>query len=142
MSRFLTTIALSSLTVLTSTAAVAKEFGKLMPPAQDFELLVDTQPADGGKDEGVVLNKTFNMTVKVNPISEAMKKAKFTDFTFDAKMLAHKHGMVTKPKITETAPLTFRIEGVKLHMAGDWELYMGLKAGELPVKWTIPTQVK
>lgn len=121
--------------ILAPSAAFAKEVGKLMPPDQSFEVVLDADP-------GIDLNKVFTMTVKVRPLTEAMKVASFTDVQMDAKMPAHKHGMVVKPKVSATAPNEFKIEGLKLHMAGDWELYLGLKAGALPVFWTVPWSVK
>ncbi len=136
-----TAILLTAVFALGARPAHAKEFGKLMPPDQSFEMLIDTVP-EGAKDDGVVLNRTVTMTVKIHPLTDAAKTVKYTDLKLDARMQAHKHGMVTKPKITETAPNEYKIEGVKLHMAGDWEFFFGLKAGDLPVFWTVPFTVK
>ncbi len=41
-------------------------------------------------------------------------------FLFDARMPQHKHGMVTKPKVVKVSDLQYRVEGVRLHMAGLW----------------------
>lgn len=40
---------------------------------------------------------------------------------FDAIMSAHGHGMMVKPKITKLNQREWRIDGVKLHMRGDWK---------------------
>jgi hypothetical protein len=135
--------ALGAALLLAGRPAQAKELGKLMPPDQSFELLLDTVPdAASGKDVGVELNKAFAMTIRIRPLTDAAKALKFTDLKVDARMPGHKHGMVTKPKVTETAPNEYRVDGLKLHMAGDWEFYLGLKAGDLPVFWTMPHALK
>ena len=45
----------------------------------------------------------------------------------DARMPEHNHGMNVKPKIIELkAEQAYRVDGMKLHMPGDWVLYLEL----------------
>ncbi len=46
-----------------------------------------------------------------------------SQLTFDGGMPSHGHGLPTRPKVTEQlSPGRFRVEGVKFHMPGAWEL--------------------
>lgn len=47
--------------------------------------------------------------------------------TFDARMPEHDHGMPLKPVVTQTASGAFLVRGVKLPMAGTWEIVMTAK---------------
>ena len=50
-------------------------------------------------------------------------KAKLTKI--DARMPEHNHGMNVKPKIIELKAMqTYRVDGMKLHMPGDWVFYL------------------
>lgn len=122
-------------------AALAKELAKLPAPDQSFELIIDVLP-EGTKDDGLVLNKLATLTATVRPLTDSARATTFSDFRLDARMPAHKHGMVTKPVVSEPAPLTFKIAGVKLHMAGDWEFSLSLKAADVPVVWSLPYALK
>ena len=46
----------------------------------------------------------------------------------DARMPAHNHGMVTVPSIREVKPNVFAIEGIKLHMEGQWRFFLKFKS--------------
>ena len=47
----------------------------------------------------------------------------------DAHMPAHRHGMNYAPKIRATAPGRWEADGLLLHMAGQWEFLVDLRAG-------------
>lgn len=53
--------------------------------------------------------------------------SRVTDVTFDATMPAHNHGMNVKAQTTKERPGVFRIDGVKLHMPGEWKLVFKVK---------------
>ena len=61
--------------------------------------------------------------------------------SFDARMPEHGHGMLLKPRLTALAPDLYRIDGVKLHMAGTWEIALTLPAGGEPARFVIPVQL-
>lgn len=47
----------------------------------------------------------------------------------DARMPAHKHGMNYRPTIRPLGNGRFRIDGMMLHMAGQWEFAFEVQAG-------------
>jgi hypothetical protein len=122
--------------------ALAKTVGVFAAPDKSFELKVDTVPTsdktgDKSEDNGIVLNKLISLMVKIVPKDAAATTA-YGNLEFDAVMPAHNHGMVVRPKITEITPNEFRIDGVKLHMAGDWSLLFSLQVNGQPVKIAVP----
>lgn len=58
----------------------------------------------------------FYLTVKTTS-----DESVYNLINFDAIMGAHNHGMIVKPKITKVARGEWRIDGVKLHMRGEWK---------------------
>lgn len=60
-------------------------------------------------------------TVRIEPANNTV--AKPTRILFDASMPSHGHGLVTTPQVTRNlGDGEFLVEGVKFHMAGDWEI--------------------
>ncbi len=59
--------------------------------------------------------------------ANGLRLNEFSLLKFDALMPEHRHGMVTRPRIKTLAPGQYLIEGVKLHMTGDWKFIMDLK---------------
>jgi hypothetical protein len=57
---------------------------------------------------------------------------------FDARMPAHNHGMVVKPKITPLSGNQWKIDGVKLHMAGQWYFYLTFSIDDQQAQISIP----
>ena len=59
---------------------------------------------------------------------------------FDANMPAHGHGLAVQPKLIRTGEHTFRVEGVRFHMTGEWKLRVrfqdagGLHTVEFPLE--------
>lgn len=74
------------------------------------------------KLNGLPLNKMVPLVVEIQrPTGEASDGSiKFTGF--DAQMPEHAHGMVVTPKITPLDGERWRVDGVKLHMIGIWEI--------------------
>jgi len=79
----------------------------------------DTDLSAKAHIQGVTIpfNVLFSMTVVLNKDS---RSADLIDF--EAVMPAHNHGMVLKPKITRMGSREWRIDGLKLHMKGNWKL--------------------
>lgn len=120
-------------------AASAKEIGRFAAPDQSFELYVDSFPA-ATDDPGLVLNKMTSLDVRVVPREPATAVA-VSALAIDARMPQHDHGMVVLPKITALVPNEYQVDGVKLHMAGEWELLFEVKVGGETVKITAPVKV-
>jgi hypothetical protein len=95
-----------------------------------------------GDRSAVKLNTHTSLIVTLVPTSKDAPSVK--DFSFDAKMPQHKHGMVTAPKIVKISDLQYRIDGVRLHMAGLWvfEFTVTHQAGETKVFSTFDLPTK
>lgn len=76
------------------------------------------------KGESLPVNEVFTLEVLGPPGNQDLQL-----LSFDAVMPAHNHGMVLKPKIFKEKNNSWRIEGVKLHMAGDWEFVFSWQVG-------------
>lgn len=74
------------------------------------------------------LNLHTTLILSVDP--QTKNAPPVSDLSFDARMPEHKHGMVTKPKISKMADGRFRVEGVRLHMAGKWVFHFVLQHPE------------
>ena len=72
------------------------------------------------------MNQLFSLEVRIFDAVDRQLVGKNVQLLVDAAMPAHRHGMTTKPKIIATSPGNFRIQGMNLHMSGDWELYFDI----------------
>lgn len=52
-------------------------------------------------------------------------------------MPAHKHGLPTKPVVSETGAGQYIVKGIKFSMTGHWELWFHIKAGGLEERLAI-----
>jgi hypothetical protein len=85
---------------------------------QHFKIsLAPTNDQGQAFDGPIPLNKMFTGLVRITT-----GDSKVPDFkiSFDARMPAHNHGMITKPRVVKKTANEFLIEGLKFHMAGDW----------------------
>ena len=48
----------------------------------------------------------------------------------DADMPEHRHGMNHKPEVSKLGPGKFKVEGMRFHMLGYWEITIILKKGD------------
>ena len=73
--------------------------------------------------ERLPLNEPFSMRVRVlDSAARPLSDAQIT-LSVDAAMPAHRHGMNTLPAVTARGDGSFQVDGMLLHMPGDWELY-------------------
>ena len=61
---------------------------------------------------------------------------------FDADMPAHGHGLIVKPVVSPLESGRWRIDGMKFHMPGEWEVYIDMIAGARSERETIPVVVQ
>lgn len=89
---------------------------------------IHLEPSDVGCHESrpIEVGRLFCFRLSVAGMNTLQLKA-FSLLKFDAVMPEHRHGMVTRPSIKTLAPGQYLIEGLKLHMAGDWKFIMDLK---------------
>jgi hypothetical protein len=57
----------------------------------------------------------------------------YANLTLTATMPGHGHGTFLKPQAREIAPGVFRVDGVKLHMRGEWQMSLSIDAAMEPV---------
>lgn len=92
---------------------------------------------DGKELENIPLNKMIELEAEVTAL-DGMSINDLKLVKFDAQMPAHRHGMVTKAKITDQGSNKYLIKGVKLHMPGVWQLMFDLKASSDAIQVAIP----
>jgi hypothetical protein len=62
----------------------------------------------------------------------------YTDLTVAARMPAHNHGTFLTPRAVLIAPGVFRVDGVKFHMRGAWQMTLTLRMAQEPVTVVAP----
>ena len=122
-------------------AAAAQDLGKAVQLA-DQKLNLSLEPRDPScrKSGPISVNKVFCLSVTVQGANDAWLKGLRVS-KFDAFMPGHHHGMVTRPKVTIQKPGNYLIEGVKLHMSGDWSLELKLEHGQVSTQVAIPLKL-
>jgi len=79
--------------------------------------------------EPVVINEMHEWTLQVftadgEPVDDA-------SITISGGMPAHNHGLPTNPQVTENlGDGRYRVEGLRFHMRGDWELVLDISSGD------------
>lgn len=77
----------------------------------------------------IPLNNYFEMDVLVSqPLKSLNHDVKLE---VNAGMLAHDHGMYTKPIVEKLKRGHFRVRGMLFHMAGEWQITFRVARGEL-----------
>ncbi|MCA9243926.1 MAG: FixH family protein [Phycisphaerales bacterium] len=124
--------------------------GQIIPRDKEAGIFGDTKAPEAPKDAGapplttiksadetytvsyrttpnpIPLNEIFSMEVLVaGPDLDKL------ELQVDADMPAHRHGMNTSPKVTRIALGKFRVEGMNLHMAGEWVIAFDLRRGSV-----------
>jgi len=89
----------------------------------DFTVSYKTDP------EPIPFLKFFKINFKFEPnngqdIPEDLKIA------IEADMPEHQHGMNVNPKLFKVDKNNYRVEGMKFHMLGYWEIYLTLRSSK------------
>jgi hypothetical protein len=85
----------------------------------------------------IEIGKTFCIRLSVNGANALMLKD-LEIATFDAIMPLHRHGMVTRPRIRKVQDGLYLIEGLKLHMPGEWKFTIVTKYQKAGMEVAIP----
>jgi hypothetical protein len=93
---------------------------------QSLDIHLDPSDVGCHASRPIELGRLFCFRLSVTGMNTLQLKD-FSLLKFDAVMPEHRHGMVTRPSIKTLAPGKYLIEGLKLHMAGDWKFIMDLK---------------
>jgi hypothetical protein len=92
------------------------------------------------KKKQIEINKMFCMAAMITSAKgAAIKDLKLT--SFDATMPEHRHGMVTRAKIKALNSGEYLIEGLKLHMPGEWKISFELVHGNKSAQVAIPLKL-
>lgn len=115
--------------LLTTTSAFAEKVGEYPVGKTGTMMRVETtSPKQIPNKSGPTLPSRQMTSLRVSFVDTAGKPAKdIQDVQFDATMPAHKHGMNVTPKTTNEQNGVFRIDGIKLHMPGEWKLSFKVK---------------
>jgi hypothetical protein len=79
--------------------------------------------------EPIVINEMHEWVLHVStPDGQAVDDA---SISIAGGMPAHNHGLPTNPQVTENLGNgSYRVEGLRFHMRGDWEIVIDISAGE------------
>jgi len=76
--------------------------------------------------EPIEINRIHSWTLSISSDGEPVTGA---ELTISGGMPAHDHGMPTRPRVTEELGNgEYRLEGMRFHMGGDWEVSIEIKA--------------
>lgn len=123
--------ALSIVFFFVGNAASAKSLNMSVAfAAKKLDIALQPVSMKGEDLPSVPLNRLMRLKVTCTSCS-ADDRRDLKLISFDAQMPDHRHGMVTKARVTEAADGSFLIEGVKFHMPGFWEMTFS---------WTLKTE--
>ena len=88
--------------------------------------------------EEITRNDHFSLDVTVT----AKKGEGDIKVVVDADMPAHQHGMNTKPETSAKGDGKYRVDGMALHMAGDWVITVDVTRGSATERATFPVSVE
>jgi len=74
----------------------------------------------------IPVNESFDIEVVVRDARDRLRAVPDVTLGINAEMSSHSHGMNVKPIVTRTSPDTFKVEGMMLHMPGQWTLNVDL----------------
>lgn len=117
--------------LVTTTSAYAEKVGEYPVGKTGAVMQVETVSPKQTANKPAPSLKSRQMTsLRVSFFDAAGKPVRdIQDVEFNATMPAHKHGMNVTPKTTAEQSGTFRIDGIKLHMPGEWVLSFKVKHG-------------
>lgn len=105
-----------------------------------IEVRLEPRDVDCLKLKQIQMGTMFCAAVILKSPNEALlKEIKLK--SFDAVMPDHRHGMVTRPKIKDSKTGEYLIEGLKLHMPGEWKFSLELLHGKTSAQVAIPLKL-
>lgn len=124
-----------------SSAAYAQEISTPVElSGQKLTVVLEPRESSCRQSVAIALNKLFCFRVTVRGSNEAWLKGLRVS-KFDALMPGHHHGMITRPKIIAKNSGEYLIEGVKLHMPGEWTLELKLEHMKASSQVAIPLKL-
>ena len=108
--------------------------------SETFTVHLEPRDADCLKNKQIEIGKIFCAALTIKGSNQAMLKDLSLQ-SFDAVMPEHRHGMVTRPKIRDSKTGEYLIEGLKLHMPGEWRFAIKLVRGKSTAQVAIPLKL-
>jgi hypothetical protein len=94
-----------------------------------------------GEPPGPPLNQPFTLKLRVEHALPDPQSAPIRKVQFHALMPDHDHGMQRTPRLTQTGPGEYLIEGLLFHMRGTWVVLVDVFAGIVSGQATIALEV-
>ncbi len=85
-------------------------------------------------------NRPFSLRVKVLKRPKEWPSGPL-EMTVGATMPAHHHGMLVEPKCVSLGNDTFKVDGLLMHMAGDWDMTIDLRDGRFTERCEVNVHV-
>ena len=90
----------------------------------------------------IPLNEMFSLDIRVRDGVERRPLAGDVRLDVDAAMPEHRHGMVTRPRVTPGGGGAFTAEGMLLHMPGYWEIYFDITRDGVTERVQVPVELE
>ena len=102
-------------------------------PSHANEFIVTYTTPDGPPE----INRMHSWILYVE--SDSGDPIEGADIEVDGGMPAHNHGLPTQPRVTEDlGDGYYRLDGVRFHMSGDWEMFVTIRSDESEETVVIP----
>lgn len=108
---------------------------KAAVPGQPVEISVESPDRNAKID--LDAGRLATLILRFESTSPA-SSLRVSDVRFDAGMPSHAHGMTVRPVVVDQGGGVFRVEGVKLHMPGTWEIGVAGVVGSRAVTLSLP----
>lgn len=126
--RFRLLLHITLVALVTTTSAFAEKVGEYPVGKAGTLMRVETTSPKQSSNKSAPTLQSRQMTSLLVSFADATgKPVDIQDVQFEATMPAHKHGMNVTPKTTSEQRGIFRIDGIKLHMPGEWKLTFKVK---------------
>jgi hypothetical protein len=109
-------VSLGLLCIAFALPAWARTVGEFASPDGALRIRLEAEPL--GEPGGIRRNRLSTLIATIS----AKGSVEARELEFDATMPQHGHGMTTRAASKRVGRNRFRIQGVKLHMAGTWQL--------------------
>ena len=122
-------------------SASAQELYKIAVLGQE-QVEISLQPRDAGclKIKQINVGAVFCFALTIKSTNEALLKDLKVK-RFDMTMPEHRHGMVTRARINAAKTGEYLIDGVKVHMPGEWKITIDLVQGKSATQVAIPLKL-
>lgn len=105
-----------------------------------YTLTLEPRDASCHKNQQIQLGKIFCMTAVLKPVNDTPVSGLELK-SFEAVMPEHRHGMVTRARVKDAKAGEYLIEGLKLHMPGEWRFDLKFVRGKEAAQVAIPLKL-